>query len=636
MLLSRVLSCSLLLALGLACVGVRAAEVDKSAPAAISLTEIPTVRNKEGDGNLPPDQGKDPALFINKAAGGKPLIVGSKTYDKGLMALHGTLSWSYNLDGKYVGLSAELGQVEGGATIRMLGDGKPLYDSGLLPVGHCIPALVDLRGVKDLQVVVLDTTASVPWNDHVVIGNPRLTLRPLPDAKNAPGAAAGGKAPSAVIAAGALDGVAPFEAQFTGEKSTAPGGQVMRYTWYFGDGNTETLAPNPKHTYTDPGLYEVLLQVEDDKGGSGIARELITVRAPDHQPPVAAVAASARLTARDQAVTFDATKSVAAPPDSTIKTYAWDFGDGQSGSGATVEHAFKTDGRYAVTLTVTDNKDAVAKRTVSVKVTDPGAIAKPLPLQKGARVLLLGNSLIGFSGPIDEWLVNLDKVSPQPLGLVCESRGKGMAKLDELATWERLAIHDSIDRGWDVVIIQPWIDATDPKVSDEYLLKHATTLVKWIRAAGAYPVFYEPQFGWMNFDAEQAFGHKRIKELADKLDAGFIPAGQGWVQVEKNHPLDRALAKKGQHGTDAQSIDHLLYADFGHQNFSGGFFNALMIWKYLTGQSPLTVKVDETSPLVTKKQWDGGSLLEKINWKIVPELKKIADETITPGAQKAR
>ncbi len=35
-------------------------------------------------------------------------------------------------------------------------------------------------------------------------------------------------------------------------------------------------------------------------------------------------------------------------------TYSWDFGDGSSGSGANVEHAFNSGGKYTVTLTVTE------------------------------------------------------------------------------------------------------------------------------------------------------------------------------------------------------------------------------------------------------------------------------------------
>jgi PKD repeat protein len=37
-----------------------------------------------------------------------------------------------------------------------------------------------------------------------------------------------------------------------------------------------------------------------------------------------------------------------------IAAWAWDFGDGTTGSGATTSHAFNTPGAFTVTLTITD------------------------------------------------------------------------------------------------------------------------------------------------------------------------------------------------------------------------------------------------------------------------------------------
>ena len=45
-------------------------------------------------------------------------------------------------------------------------------------------------------------------------------------------------------------------------------------------------------------------------------------------------------------------------PDGTIASYAWDFGDTQTGSGGTVQPRLLAPGTYTVTLTVTDNLGA--------------------------------------------------------------------------------------------------------------------------------------------------------------------------------------------------------------------------------------------------------------------------------------
>ena len=42
-----------------------------------------------------------------------------------------------------------------------------------------------------------------------------------------------------------------------------------------------------------------------------------------------------------------------------IELYQWDFGDGGTASGATVEHTYTTPWRYTVELTVTDSGGAI-------------------------------------------------------------------------------------------------------------------------------------------------------------------------------------------------------------------------------------------------------------------------------------
>ena len=82
-------------------------------------------------------------------------------------------------------------------------------------------------------------------------------------------------------------------------------------------------------------------------------------------PPTAAFTATGGvLTA-----SFDA--SASGDEDGTITSYAWDFGDGQSGSGATVTHPYAAPGTYQVTLTVTDDDGATATATQEVVVEAP-------------------------------------------------------------------------------------------------------------------------------------------------------------------------------------------------------------------------------------------------------------------------
>jgi PKD repeat protein len=88
---------------------------------------------------------------------------------------------------------------------------------------------------------------------------------------------------------------------------------------------------------------------------------------PVNVPPVAAFASSAT----GLAVAFDGSGS--SDPDGTISGYAWDFGDGASGTGRTASHTYAGAGSYAVTLTVTDNAGATGSVSHTVTVTAPSA-----------------------------------------------------------------------------------------------------------------------------------------------------------------------------------------------------------------------------------------------------------------------
>ena len=51
-------------------------------------------------------------------------------------------------------------------------------------------------------------------------------------------------------------------------------------------------------------------------------------------------------------------------------TYAWDFGDGTTGTGATASHVYADEGAYVATVTVTDPKGLDATATTTVTVTN--------------------------------------------------------------------------------------------------------------------------------------------------------------------------------------------------------------------------------------------------------------------------
>ena len=62
-------------------------------------------------------------------------------------------------------------------------------------------------------------------------------------------------------------------------------------------------------------------------------------------------------------------------PDGTIASYAWDLGNGQTGSGTSIQAIYNEAGSYTVSLTVTDDRGATSTQTLVIEVSEDSNIA---------------------------------------------------------------------------------------------------------------------------------------------------------------------------------------------------------------------------------------------------------------------
>lgn len=170
--------------------------------------------------------------------------------------------------------------------------------------------------------------------------------------------------PTAAYTYTPASGDAPFTTNFDASTSSDPNGTITDFDWDFGDTSTGT-GSSIQHTFTNPGFYTVTLTVTDNDGNMDSTEQIVKSGTPGpNQLPTASISKSTSYGFTPLAVQFDGQGS--SDSDGLITAYAWDFGDGSMGTGATASHTYSAPGTYAVSLTVTDDEAGVSDPAVTV------------------------------------------------------------------------------------------------------------------------------------------------------------------------------------------------------------------------------------------------------------------------------
>jgi len=159
---------------------------------------------------------------------------------------------------------------------------------------------------------------------------------------------------------------------FTGAY-TDPDGTAPSFSWEFGDHNSATTSTTTTtHAYARAGTYTVILKVTDAGTDSGANSRQVTVT--NTAPTGVSFTKSPASPFEDDAVTFTASATDTASDVAALR-YAWDFGDGGRGSGATASHTYRTPGTRTVMLTVRDDNAASTTYSLSVTATNKVPVA---------------------------------------------------------------------------------------------------------------------------------------------------------------------------------------------------------------------------------------------------------------------
>lgn len=128
-------------------------------------------------------------------------------------------------------------------------------------------------------------------------------------------------------------------------------GRDLTYSWSI-DGQRSQQGQQMIYAFNDNGPHTVSVTVTDPVGHQSADMLTIQVLPP---PPTASFLATQRSSWFGYEEDFDASGS-AADPSTTIQTYHWDFGDGNTSDGysASTYHYYDKPGTYTVTLVVID------------------------------------------------------------------------------------------------------------------------------------------------------------------------------------------------------------------------------------------------------------------------------------------
>jgi len=193
----------------------------------------------------------------------------------------------------------------------------------------------------------------------------------------------------------------PFDAS----DSLASEGNITEFLWDFGD-DTVGSGAQIRHTYMKPGEYRATLRIRTDSEQACNTGEYAqTIRINSEPLPTLQVTSSDKAPFSGQVYNADIYTLLrfsgirSEDPDGYIRSYTWDFGDGQKENGPSVSHQYKNPGDYPVVLQIRDNSDTSCSTSTSTLLV---RVHEPIPQSITGPELVCMGQAVEYAVALDE------------------------------------------------------------------------------------------------------------------------------------------------------------------------------------------------------------------------------------------
>lgn len=169
------------------------------------------------------------------------------------------------------------------------------------------------------------------------------------------------------------------------------------YYWNFGDGTSST-EKDPRKSFSAVGTYQVCVTATDaSQQTAGPCCMTITI---GYQDLTCSSTVDKQFAFPDEVFHFSATASGGKAP----YTYDWRFGDGSTGNGAEIEHAYSSPGSYDVAVVIRDAENTTCEPPVLKVSVDSQHITDHVVEQNGSLVISKVWLQDVKSGDLLEWI----------------------------------------------------------------------------------------------------------------------------------------------------------------------------------------------------------------------------------------